>query len=387
MQFPATPSDGAHATTSYKEESLLRKDHFELGQPESRRRGTVPSGNQSEPASIGRSFVHERLARRNVSVMHLNRIKHDIAVASGSGSGSASQPASGAPAAGTRGVRRSGAHSDSGQSGTDSSAASSSHSQSTISPASRSKASASPTSGSAKKIPPPLLRTWHTPPSTGPPTEPLPSPPGSASLQPLILAGSARTAGSLPAPSPPPSPRKALPPLPPKDETRRPSSPASVTVTSAARGAPVPAPASAGRAGTGAGTGMREDAVKRVLADAHASAAELRAALEAQSAKYARLMSYLLSLTERHGMEKHEFVRRIEALEADARRRERELKGLRWLVANQSQSQSQSGGAGQGVGVGAKRREGAPARADSAVLPRSEARNRQRSASESVVSP
>ena len=42
---------------------------------------------------------------------------------------------------------------------------------------------------------------------------------------------------------------------------------------------------------------------------------QMREALAAQSAKYARLSAYLLSLTERHATEKNELARRIETLE------------------------------------------------------------------------
>ncbi|KAI0672305.1 hypothetical protein C8Q78DRAFT_948287, partial [Trametes maxima] len=347
VHFPIPSVDGPTATTSYKEESLLRKDHFELGTSDpsaSVRRGTVSGTSHSTPGSMGRSSVQDRQQRRHVSVMHLNKLKQDI--------GAAATPSR---------VRRSGTHSDSpstsGQSGNESTS-----SQGTVSPLSRSKTVAS---AGAKKVPPPLTRTWHTPPTTGPPTEPLPSPPSSASLQPLILSSAARTAGP-PEPSPPGSPQKSLPPLPPKDPPLR--APGAKSPDSL--GSVPPSPARSEAETPQARTPVREDMAKKVLADENATAEQLRAALEMQSAKYARLMAYLLSLTERHGMEKHEFIRRIETLEADAHRRERELKGLRWLVANQSQS-------GKHV---------APARADSSTLPLSQARSRQRSASESVVS-
>ncbi|KAI0372522.1 hypothetical protein BV20DRAFT_909224, partial [Pilatotrama ljubarskyi] len=354
MQFPIPTADGPVTATSYKEESLLRKDHFEIGSPEtqaSQRRGTVSGINQSAPGSVGRSFMSDRQQqRRHVSVLHLHKLKQDIVATT-------------LPSR----VRRSGAHSDSpstsGQSGNESTTSS----QGTVSPISRSKSSSSP---GAKKIPPPLMRTWHTPPTTGPPTEPLPSPPASATLQPLILSTS--RSGAPLAPSPPASPQKTLPPLPPKDipaRTQGAKSPESLVSD-----AP-PSPARSEPGSPPVRTPVREDAVKKVLADENATAEELREALKTQSAKYARLMSYLLTLTERHGMEKHEFLRRIEGLEQDARRRERELKGLRWLVANSSQS-----------GVQAMKHAGGPARADSSTLLEKEPRSRQRSCSESAAS-
>ncbi|EIW53362.1 uncharacterized protein TRAVEDRAFT_31552, partial [Trametes versicolor FP-101664 SS1] len=359
MQFPIPSVDGPQGASSYKEESLLRRDHFEIGpsEPAGQRRGTVSGSHQGALGSMGRSFMQERQQRRHVSVLHFNKPKQE--------------PKQEPVSATFPRVRRSGAHSDSpstsGQSGNESTTSS----HGTVSALLRSKTTVVPTT---KKVPPPLLRTWHTPPSTGPPTEPLPSPPSSAPLQPLLLSSTSRTSGF--SASSPPSPQKTLPPLPPKD----PPAPTESTRSSGSLGEAPPSPARSDRAMSPSHTPMRQDAVKKVLEDENASAEELREALRTQTAKYSRLMAYLLTLTERHGMEKHEFLRRIETFEQDARRRERELKGLRWLVANSSQS----GGQAQAQG---ERREGAPARADSSTLPGSEPRGRQRSCSESVASP
>ena len=60
---------------------------------------------------------------------------------------------------------------------------------------------------------------------------------------------------------------------------------------------------------------MREDPAQKVLADEHATPEQLRDALRRQSEKYARLSAYLLSLTERHALEKAELMRKIEVLE------------------------------------------------------------------------
>lgn len=79
-----------------------------------------------------------------------------------------------------------------------------------------------------------------------------------------------------------------------------------------------------------------------------ATVEQLREALAAQSAKYQRLSSYLLNLSERHAVEKSELMRRIETLEKEARKREREITGLRWLVMN----------AGSGNGAAGKEKEG-----------------------------
>ncbi|OSC99666.1 hypothetical protein PYCCODRAFT_1354785, partial [Trametes coccinea BRFM310] len=372
--FPIPSVDGPLTTTSYKEESLLRKDHFEIGTPEpqaSQRRGTVSGTHQLTGGSVGRTSVQDHQRRRHVSVLHLSNVKQDA-------------PSSSLPRA-----RRSGAASDSTTSGNESTASS----HRTVSSITRSKSSSSP---GAKRVPPPLSRTWHTPPITGPPTEPLPSPPASATLQPLILSSASRSS-MAPSPPSPVSLRKSLPPVPPKETNTRPDGAQTPTgredaPPSSARGendktptptaSPSTAASPAPRKASPTRTPLREDAVKKLLADENATAEELREALRTQSAKYTRLMSYLLTLTERHGMEKHEFLRRIETLEQDARRRERELKGLRWIVANSSQSQLQS--LAQKSAEAKENLLAGPARADSGTLPKSEARSRQRSCSESV---
>ncbi|KAI9056324.1 hypothetical protein FKP32DRAFT_1607881 [Trametes sanguinea] len=123
--FPIPSVDGPLATTSYKEESLLRKDHFEIGTPEpqaSQRRGTVSGTHQLAGGSVGRSSVQDHQRRRHVSVLHLNNVKQDA-------------PSSSLPRA-----RRSGAASDSTTSGNESTASS----HRTVSSIARSKSSSSP---------------------------------------------------------------------------------------------------------------------------------------------------------------------------------------------------------------------------------------------------
>ncbi len=81
-------------------------------------------------------------------------------------------------------------------------------------------------------------------------------------------------------------------------------------------------------------TPIREDLARKVLADENATAQELREALQQQVDKYKRLSSYLLSLTERHALERAELVHKVELLERDRERREHEMTGLKWLVAH-----------------------------------------------------
>lgn len=61
---------------------------------------------------------------------------------------------------------------------------------------------------------------------------------------------------------------------------------------------------------------------------------QLRDTLNSQSARYAKLSTHLIELTERHAAEKRELLHRIDQLEREAQKREREIKGLRWLVSN-----------------------------------------------------
>ncbi|TCD64293.1 hypothetical protein EIP91_004271 [Steccherinum ochraceum] len=57
---------------------------------------------------------------------------------------------------------------------------------------------------------------------------------------------------------------------------------------------------------------------------------------------------YIRSIRETHAMEKAELMRRIDSLEREARKREREVKGLRWLVMNASSAGGVAGG-GEGA--------------------------------------
>ncbi|KAI0325371.1 hypothetical protein GY45DRAFT_1210103, partial [Cubamyces sp. BRFM 1775] len=385
-QFPIPTVDGPVATTSYKEESLLRKDHFEVGvsseSAQTARRVTVSGSSQLSgkqgTSSVGRNFAQDRQQRRQISVLQYGTTR-------------GKQDASAGAIPGPSRVRRSGgAYSDS-TSGNESTTSS----HGTLSLMSRRR---SAVMSGGKKAPPPLMRTWHTPPSTGPPpTDPLPAPPTNAALQPLILSTPSR--GNIaPRPSSPVGSNKSLPPVPAKDRDGSVRGQGAKTPDLPSL-ASAPASASSTPAGTTpTRTTVREDAVKKLLADENATTDELREALRTQNAKYARLMSYLLSLTERHGMEKHEFLRRIETLEQDARRRERELKGLRWLVANSSQSLGEKLAAASGrngsrqdpeQGTKGKERllQDELTRADSGTLPRGEVRTRMRSCSESVASP
>ncbi|TDL19452.1 hypothetical protein BD410DRAFT_792062 [Rickenella mellea] len=60
---------------------------------------------------------------------------------------------------------------------------------------------------------------------------------------------------------------------------------------------------------------------------------------KAQNARFDRLANYLLSVIQRHQTEKAQYEERIAAFEMELQKRERELKGLRWLVRNGSMAQ------------------------------------------------
>lgn len=90
-------------------------------------------------------------------------------------------------------------------------------------------------------------------------------------------------------------------------------------------------------------TSFHEDTEEPQAGGQLATVEQLREALSAQSAKYQRLSSYLLNLSERHAVEKSELMGRIETLEKEARKREREIAGLRWLVMNAGSGNAAAG--------------------------------------------
>ncbi|KAJ7477188.1 hypothetical protein B0H11DRAFT_2030155 [Mycena galericulata] len=65
-----------------------------------------------------------------------------------------------------------------------------------------------------------------------------------------------------------------------------------------------------------------------------ASIEQLRQALALRNQQFDELASYLLKITEAHVAEKHELLKKVAMLEQEATRRENEIKGLTWLVTN-----------------------------------------------------
>ncbi|RPD61665.1 hypothetical protein L227DRAFT_57161 [Lentinus tigrinus ALCF2SS1-6] len=142
---PISPSDPPLATaTSYKEESLLRQDHFEINESASTpRRGTVSfnSSNPTPPATVG--FSPSRQERRHISVLQLNRLKKEITATAPKIRKMPSDPKSLATPTSNVSLSRS-----------NTIAASPPHTP--HSP----QGSRSPTPQQQRRIPPPLKRTW-----------------------------------------------------------------------------------------------------------------------------------------------------------------------------------------------------------------------------------
>ncbi|EIN14474.1 hypothetical protein PUNSTDRAFT_140759 [Punctularia strigosozonata HHB-11173 SS5] len=82
---------------------------------------------------------------------------------------------------------------------------------------------------------------------------------------------------------------------------------------------------------------------KLLAQDSDASSEQLRRALLSQLAKFDHLAGYVLSLTQKHEDEKTSLVQRIEELQREIKKRDREIKGLRWLVVNGAAVAGQSG--------------------------------------------
>jgi hypothetical protein len=66
----------------------------------------------------------------------------------------------------------------------------------------------------------------------------------------------------------------------------------------------------------------------------NATPEQLRQALILRNEQFDELARYLLKITDIHVAEKHALHKKITALEQEATRRDNEIKGLTWLVAN-----------------------------------------------------
>lgn len=72
---------------------------------------------------------------------------------------------------------------------------------------------------------------------------------------------------------------------------------------------------------------------------------ELQQSLKFQCARFDRLAAHLLAIIQRHQNEKMQFENQVTALEKEGRRKEREIKGLRWLLLRINKGTSTDGDA------------------------------------------
>ncbi|EMD36996.1 hypothetical protein CERSUDRAFT_114899 [Gelatoporia subvermispora B] len=215
----------------------------------------------------------------------------------------------------------------------------------------------------AARAPPPLLPTWRRPLSGGPPLDPLPSPPHSGKT---IKGGDTDTKGASPSTTPTPTPTSTtFPALSSRPsmawvhqqvfgqtiENIVPTAPTHSHALEAMRQLGEPPSPSAESQDRDRETVrfLIPEAAKIAEHDDHfphdaATPEQLREALNSQSIRYARLAAHMQALMEKHAAEKNELTRRIETLEHEARKREQEIKGLRWLVVNTNSTPPASAG-------------------------------------------
>lgn len=79
--------------------------------------------------------------------------------------------------------------------------------------------------------------------------------------------------------------------------------------------------------------------------DSQAEVQELQQSLKVQCARFDRLAAHLLAIIQRHQNEKMQFENQVTALEKEGRRKEREIKGLRWLLLRINKGTSTDGDA------------------------------------------
>ena len=72
-----------------------------------------------------------------------------------------------------------------------------------------------------------------------------------------------------------------------------------------------------------------------------ASELELREALRSRNQRYDELATYVLKITEAHAMEVTNLGKKVHTLEKDIARKDKELKGLRWIINNGDSSHHQ----------------------------------------------
>lgn len=214
------------------------------------------------------------------------------------------------------------------------------------------------------KMPVPLRLNWRQSPASPPPAESLPFPPDSVPPTASTIAPETQTPKpSLAEPQTPTSStivsasnsntrRRSYTPIPHTRSRTDTLSSTNSAVSRDQKSVKSYTHADPQRAGSGTpsisrahgaeGTNLSTIHSNESSSDNPATLEQLRDTLNSQSTRYAKLSAYLIELTERHAAEKLELLRRIDLLEREAQKREREIKGLRWLVTNANHKGSTS---------------------------------------------
>ncbi|KAF8916646.1 hypothetical protein CPB85DRAFT_1431966 [Mucidula mucida] len=154
-------------------------------------------------------------------------------------------------------------------------------------------------------------------PRTAPPTIPLPTPPVEAIPAPPVISRTASVG---------------------RTSSGRKTRPRSLTLSSRASVSPVPTTPTVSSSPPKTRKSQErksiDDKENEVFDIYTASADQLRTALLARNHQLDELAAYLLKVTQNHVTEKNALEKRIAALERDAAKRDKEIKGLTWLVSN-----------------------------------------------------
>ncbi|TFL03905.1 hypothetical protein BDV98DRAFT_563245, partial [Pterulicium gracile] len=161
------------------------------------------------------------------------------------------------------------------------------------------------------------LSSIPSPPETPPPPLPLPSPPSSAqTFSTPAAAYAARAMRS--SPSLPAGPRRRA-----------------TTLSTSGSASPPPPMTLRKVASTPLDRLLNQRSFTKESIEV-AQPEQLRGMVQAESSRFEELAGYLLTLVEIHNAEKTSLERRIALLESEAKKKEKEMKGLRWLMMNET---------------------------------------------------
>ena len=156
-----------------------------------------------------------------------------------------------------------------------------------------------------------------------PPSIPLPPPPNASPSIPRTTSAqtvfSTRTPATLPLRRPRAHTVSVIPPAPRISPPSPPSSPGIPRRT---------------KSPVDTGAAVRQSSDKKNINPDTASMEELKQALESRTQQYEDLASHLLKVTATHVAEKNSLEKKISALEKDLARKDKEIKGLTWLLVN-----------------------------------------------------